>query len=99
MTVIWGSVPLGGVLLEGVEDLSVLAELADEALLSTQTAAKNMGAGKLDHFGQEGGQFSINHLAGKERKEGQFDEAAHLCEPPQAYLKNIVTWCYKSCMT
>lgn len=62
--VIWGSVPLGGALLEGVDDLPVVAELTDEAFLSTQTAAENMGAGKLDHLGQEGSQFSINHLEG-----------------------------------
>lgn len=54
--------PLGGALLEGIDDLSVVAELADEAFLSAQTAAENMGAGKLDHLGQEGSQFSINHL-------------------------------------
>ena len=64
---IWLSVPPGGVLLEGVDDLSVLAELADEAFLSTQTAAENMGAGKLDHLRQEGSQFPINHLPGEER--------------------------------
>lgn len=44
-----------------------MAELADDAFLSTQTAAENMGAGKLDHLGQEGSQFSINHLEGEER--------------------------------
>lgn len=54
--------PLGGVLLEGVDDLTVVAELTDEAFLSTQTAAENVGAGKLDHLGQEGSQFSINYL-------------------------------------
>ena len=58
----WGCVPLGGTLLEGVDDLSVLAELADEAFLSTQTAAEHVRAGKLDHLGQEGGQFSIDDL-------------------------------------
>lgn len=76
-TVFMTVVPLGGMLLEGVEHLSVVAELTDEAFLSTQTAAENMGAGKLDHFGQEGGQFSINHLAGEERKEGHFGENTH----------------------
>lgn len=64
------SVPLGGVLLEGVDDLSVVAELTDEAFLSTQTAAENVRAGKLDHLGQEGSQFSINHLVGEERRGG-----------------------------
>lgn len=54
--------PLGGALLEGVDDLSVLAELTNETFLSTQTAAENMGAGKLDYLGQKGSQFSINHL-------------------------------------
>lgn len=67
-TVIWWSVPLGCALLEGVDDLSVLAELTDEAFLSTQTAAENMGAGELDHLGEEGGQFPINHLEGEERR-------------------------------
>lgn len=46
-----------------------MAELADEAFLSTQTAAENMRAGKLDHLGQEGSQFSINHLEGEERRD------------------------------
>lgn len=54
--------PLGGVLLEGVDDLSVVAELTDEAFLSTQTAAEHVGAGKLDHLRQEGSQFPIDHL-------------------------------------
>ncbi len=45
-----------------------MAELADEAFLSTQTAAENMGAGELDHLGQEGSQFSINHLEGEEER-------------------------------
>lgn len=62
---LWVCVPFGGILLEGVDDLTVVAEFTDEAFLSTQTAAKNMGAGKLDHFGQEGSQFSINHLGGQ----------------------------------
>lgn len=69
--VIWGSVPLGGILLEGVDDLSVVAELTDEAFLSTQTAAENVGAGKLDHLGQEGSQFSINHLEGEEKRKNR----------------------------
>lgn len=64
-----GCVPLGGALLEGVDDLSVVAELTDEAFLSTQAAAENMGAGKLDHLGQEGSQFPINDLEGEERGE------------------------------
>lgn len=54
--------PPGGVLLEGIDDLPVLAEFTDEAFLSTQAAAENMRAGKLDHLGQERSQFSINHL-------------------------------------
>lgn len=70
-TVIWWSVPLGCALLEGVDDLSVLAELTDEAFLSTQTAAENMGAGELDHLGEEGGQFPINHLDGTERRRAE----------------------------
>ncbi len=65
--VVWGSVPLGGVFLEGVDDLSILAELTDEAFLSTQAAAEDVGAGKLDHLGQEGSQFPINHLEDEER--------------------------------
>lgn len=72
------SVP--GTLLEGVDDLSILAELADETFLSTQTAAENMGAGKLDHLGQEGSQLSIYHLEGEEgRKEGhgRYGQTAH----------------------
>lgn len=96
------AVPLGGVLLEGVEHLSVVAELTDEAFLSTQAAAENMGAGKLDHFGQEGGQFSINHLTGEERKDGHFGENTHTFVNPAVvggYLSNIVTWSYKSCAT
>lgn len=63
----WGSVPLGGALLEGVDDLSIVAEFTDEAFLSTQTAAENVRAGKLDHLGQEGSQFSVNHLEGEGR--------------------------------
>lgn len=59
---VWGCVPSGDVLLEGVDDLSVLAEFADEALLSTQAAAEHVGAGKLDHLGEEGGQFTVDHL-------------------------------------
>lgn len=54
--------PLGGVLLEGVEDLSVVAQLTDESFLSTQTAAENVRAGKLDHLGQEGSHLPIDHL-------------------------------------
>lgn len=54
--------PLGGILLERVEDLAVVAELTDEAFLSTQTAAVHVGTGKLDHFGEEGSQFPIYHL-------------------------------------
>lgn len=61
-------VPLGGALLEGVDDLFVVAQLTDEAFLSTQTAAENVGAGKLDHLGQEGSQLSIDHLQGEERE-------------------------------
>lgn len=62
-----GGVPLGGALLEGVDDLSVVAELADEAFLTAQTAAENMWASEFDHLGQEGRKFSINHLESKER--------------------------------
>lgn len=65
--VIRGSVPPGCVVLEGVDDLFVVAELADEAFLSTQTAAENVGAGELDDLGQEGSQFAIDHLEGEER--------------------------------
>lgn len=54
--------PLGGVLLERVDDLSVVAQLTDEAFLSTQTAAEDVGAGKLDHLGQKRSQFPIDHL-------------------------------------
>lgn len=54
--------PLGGTLLKGVDDLSIVAELTDETFLSAQTAAENVGAGKFDHLGQEGSQFSINDL-------------------------------------
>lgn len=57
-------VPFDGALLEGVDDLIVVAELTDEAFLSTQAAAKNVGAGKLDYLGQVGSQFPINHLQG-----------------------------------
>lgn len=42
--------------------MAVVAELADEALLPTQAAAEDVRAGKLDHLGQEGGQFPVNHL-------------------------------------
>lgn len=61
-----GCVPFGGVLLKGVKDLSVLAELTDEALLSTQAAAEHVRAGELDHFGQKGRQFTVNHLEEEE---------------------------------
>lgn len=54
--------PLGGILLERVEDLAVVAELTDEAFLSTQTAAVHVGTGKLDHFGEEGSQLPIYYL-------------------------------------
>lgn len=56
------AVPSRDVLLKGVDDLSVLAQLADEALLSTQAAAEHVGAGEFDHLGQEGGQFPVDHL-------------------------------------
>lgn len=49
-----GWVPSGGVLLEGVDDLAVVAELADEAFLPTQAAAEHVSAGELDDLGQEG---------------------------------------------
>lgn len=66
--------PLGGILLERVEDLAVVAELTDEAFLSTQTAAVHVGTGKLDHFGEEGSQFPIYHLyrgwRAKKKKKG-----------------------------
>lgn len=48
------SIPFSGILLERVDDLSILAEFADKSFLSTQTAAENMGAGKFDYFRQEG---------------------------------------------
>lgn len=63
----WGCIPPGGILLEGVDDLPVLAELTDEAFLSTQAAAEDVWTGKLDHLGQEGSQFSINHLENDEK--------------------------------
>lgn len=68
----WGRVPASGILLEGVQDLPVLTELTDETFLSTQTAAENVGAGKLDHLGQEGSQFPVNHLGdeGEEEERG-----------------------------
>lgn len=62
-------VPLGGVLLEGVDDLSILAQLTDEALLSTQTAAENVGTSKLDHLRQKRSQFPINHLEDMKNRE------------------------------
>lgn len=46
--------PSGGILLEGIDDLTVLAKLTDEALLPAQTAAVDMRAGKLDHLREEG---------------------------------------------
>lgn len=74
------AVPLGGALLEGVEDLSVVAQLADEALLPAQTAAEDVRAGKLDHLGQEGSQFSVNHLQGTKmffKKSRRSERTAH----------------------
>lgn len=65
---VWFFVPPGCALLERVDDLSVLAQLTDESFLSTQTAAEDMRAGELDHFGQEGSQFAIDHLQGDGRK-------------------------------
>lgn len=57
-----GDSPLGGALLEGVDDLAIVAELADEALLAAQAAAVHVRAGKLNHLGEEGGQLPIDHL-------------------------------------
>lgn len=74
----WGRVPFDGALLEGVDDLPVVAELTDEAFLSTKAAAENVGAGKLDYLGQVGSQFPINHLQGGGRIQ-MSDGAAHLC--------------------
>lgn len=54
--------PPGGVLLERVDDLLVVAELTDEAFLSTQAAAEDVGAGELYYLGQKGSQLPINHL-------------------------------------
>lgn len=42
-----------------------MAQLADESLLPAQAAAQDVRAGKLDHLGQEGGQFPIDHLQGR----------------------------------
>lgn len=75
---LWESVPFDGALLEGVEDLPVVAELTEEALLPTQAAAENVGAGKLDYLGQVGSQFPINHLQGAGRMQ-MSDGSAHLC--------------------
>lgn len=58
--------------MERVEDLAVVAELTDKALLSTQTAAIHVGTGKLDHFGEEGSQFPIYYLYRKWRREQKF---------------------------
>lgn len=74
----WEWVPFDGALLEGVDDLPVVAELTDEAFLSTQAAAENVGAGKLDYLGQVGSQFPINHLQGGGRIQ-MTDGTAHLC--------------------
>lgn len=74
----WGRVPFDGALLEGVDDLPVVAELTDEAFLSTKAAAENVGAGKLDYLGQVGSQFPINHLQGGGGIQ-MSDGTAHLC--------------------
>ena len=68
-------VPLGGTLLEGVDDLSVFAEFTDEALLLTEAAAEHVGAGELDHLGQEGGQLTIDDLE-ESREGGDEDECS-----------------------
>ena len=47
------SVPLCGALLERVDDLAVLAELTDKALLLAKAAVEHVGAGELDDLGQE----------------------------------------------
>lgn len=54
-----------------------MAELTDEALLSTQTAAVHVGTGKLDHFGEEGSQLAIYYLYREmKRKEDKMSEGA-----------------------
>lgn len=54
-----------------------MAELTDEALLSTQTAAVHVGTGKLDHFGEEGSQLAIYYLYREmTRKEDKMSEGA-----------------------
>lgn len=76
----WGRVPFDGALLEGVDDLAIVAELTDEAFLSTEAAAENVGAGKLDYLGQVGSQFPINHLQGGGGGGIHMsDGTAHLC--------------------
>lgn len=57
-----GASPLSGALLKGVDDLSGLTHLTDEALLSALAAAEDVGTGKLNHLGEKGGQLPINHL-------------------------------------
>lgn len=84
-TAMWILLPSGGALLERVDDLSILTELTYEAFLSTQAAAENMGAGKLDHLGEEGSQFPINHLQGYRR----FDLTAYLKMTVKQTLTNL----------
>lgn len=59
--------PSGGILLEGIDDLTVLTKLTDEALLPAQTTAVDMRAGKLDHLREEGSELSIYDLQKRER--------------------------------
>lgn len=84
----WWVVPLGGVLLEWVDDLSVLAELADEAFLSTQTAAENVGTGELDDLGQEGSKFPVNHLEREEKEEYTFNNNNNTRFEPSSPIQN-----------
>lgn len=53
-----------------------MAELTDEALLSTQTAAVHVGTGKLNHFGEKGSQLPIYYLYGGWRKRAKMSEGA-----------------------
>ena len=47
---------------KGVKDFSVVTDLTDESLLTTETTAVHMRGGKLDHLPQERSQLSCVQL-------------------------------------
>lgn len=56
------TVPACRNVLKGVKDFSIVANLTDETLLTTQAAAVHVRGGKLDHLPQERSQLSFNNL-------------------------------------